>query len=111
MHTVEEMTRAGCTTRRGIRFWEDKGLLGQVERSAGGTRQFTPEQLDKARIIAAAQFGGWSLDDIEQMLAGWNRDTYKAILIRLSDQSHTATQLGKSLPKPESKNTVIEYDL
>jgi len=60
---MEEMTRAGCTSRRGVRYWEDQGLLGDVKRSDGGTRQYTAEQLDRARIIAAAQFGGFDLAD------------------------------------------------
>ena len=68
MHTMEEMTRAGCTSRRGVRYWEDQGLLGDVERSDGGTRRYTAEQLDRARIIAAAQFGGFDLDMIKKML-------------------------------------------
>jgi hypothetical protein len=42
MHTVEDMVRAGCTTRRGVRFWEEKGMLGPVERTAGDTRRYTP---------------------------------------------------------------------
>jgi DNA-binding transcriptional MerR regulator len=71
MHSVEEMVRAGCTTRRGVRFWEEKGLLGPVERTNGDTRRYTPEQLDKAKIIAAAQFGGWSLEEIAEMLEEW----------------------------------------
>ena len=54
MHTVDEMCRAGCTSRRGVRYWEDQDLLGPVARSEGGTRRYTAEQLDKARIIAAA---------------------------------------------------------
>jgi Predicted transcriptional regulators len=73
MYAVEDMLRAGCTTRRGIRFWEDQGLLGPVSRSEGGTRRFTEEQLEKAKIIAAAQFGGWSLEEIKQMLVEWGR--------------------------------------
>ena len=48
MHSMEEMTRAGCTSRRGVRYWEDQGLLGDVKRSDGGTRQYTAEQLDRA---------------------------------------------------------------
>lgn len=111
MHSVEEMTRAGCTTRRGVRFWEDKGLLGNVERSAGGTRRYTPAQLDKAKIIAAAQFGGWSIEQIELMLIEWGPETYDAIIIRLDDQIRAAVRLGQALSKPADESTAIEYDL
>lgn len=99
MHSVEEMCVAGCTTRRGVRYWEEQGLLGTVARSEGGTRRYTPEQLDAARIIAAAQFGGWSLEEIKQMLAEWGEETYEAITIRLSDQVRAAVRLIEQLPK------------
>lgn len=108
MHSVEEMCAAGCTSRRGVRYWEDQGLLGSVERSEGGTRRFTDEQLDKARIIAAAQFGNFSLDTIKQMLEEWGDEVYAAILTRLSDQARAAARLGEQLPKPKGKQ---EFDL
>ena len=108
MHSVEEMCLAGCTSRRGVRYWEDQELLGKVERSEGGTRRFTPEQLDKARIIAAAQFGGWSLDEIKQMLIEWGPEVYEALLTRLADQTRAAVRLGEQLPKPTG---IREFDL
>lgn len=107
MHSVEEMCIAGCTSRRGVRWWEDQGLLGPVERSEGGTRRFTAEQLDKARIIAAAQFGNFSLDTIKQMLLEWGPEVYEAILTRLADQTRAAVRLGEQLPKPVKQ----EFDL
>lgn len=106
-HSVEEMCAAGCTSRRGVRWWEDQGLLGPVERSEGGTRRFTAEQLDKARIIAAAQFGNFSLDTIKQMLLEWGPEVYEAILTRLADQARAAARLGEQLPKPVKQ----EFDL
>lgn len=107
-HSVEAMTRAGCTSRRGVRHWEDIGLLGEVSRSEGGTRRFTDEQLDKAKVIAAAQFGGWSLEEIKQMLDEWGPEVYEALLTRLADQTRAAVRLGEQLPKPVG---VQEFDL
>lgn len=111
MHSVEDMVRAGCTTRRGVRFWEEKGLLGVVERSGADIRRYTPEQLDKAKIIAAAQFGGWSLEEISQMLIEWGPEAHEAILTRLGNQVTLASRLFKELPKPPEMNTAVEYDL
>lgn len=108
-HTVEEMTRAGCTTPRGVRHWEDIGLLGKVERTSGGMRRYSPEQLDKAKIIAAAQFGNFSLDVIKGMLEEWDNEVYEAIIRRLFDQSRAAIKLAENLPKPP--NTGLEFDL
>lgn len=108
-HSMDAMTRAGCTSRRGVRYWESEGLLGTVARSEGGTRRYTDEQLDKAKIIAAAQFGGWPLDEIGRMLEEWGSEAYEAILTRLSDQARAAVRLGEQLPKPVAERE--EYDL
>lgn len=110
-HTMDEMVCAGCTTRRGIRHWEDEGLLGVVDRSNGNTRRYTAEQLDKARIIAAAQFGNFSLDIIKQMLIEWGPEVYEALCTRLSDQMRAAIRLIEALPQPSSASTAQEYDL
>lgn len=111
MHSVDDMTRAGCTTRRGVRYWENEGLLGEVARSNGGTRRYTPEQLDRARIIAAAQFGGWSLDEIRQMIIEWGPEVHDALLTRLADQARAAARLGEQLPRPPAASTAKEFDL
>jgi DNA-binding transcriptional MerR regulator len=111
MHSVDEMTRAGCTTRRGVRFWEEKGLLGPVDRSDGGTRRYTDDQMDKARIIAAAAFGGWTLDEIQRMLIEWGTEAHEAILTRLADQAMAAARLGEQLPRPTGESTAVEFDL
>lgn len=114
MHTMDEMCRAGGTTRRGVRHWEDIGLLGPVTRTSGDTRQFTPEQLDRARIIAAASFGGWKLEEIKEMLETYHvePEIYEALTIRLSDQIRAAARLAEQLPVPLiSKATKQEYDL
>lgn len=111
MHSVDEMVRAGCTTRRGVRFWEEKGLLGPVERSDGGTRRYTAEQLDKAKIIAAASFGGWTLEEIAQMLVEWGPEPHEAILTRLAEQAMAAARLGDNLPRPPAASTAKVFDL
>ena len=108
-HSMEEMTRAGCTSRRGVRYWEDQGLLGVVARSAGETRQFTPEQLDRARIIAAAQFGGFDLETIGQMLESYDAEVYEALTVRLADQMRAAARLAENLPQPIA--APVKYDL
>lgn len=107
MHSIDEMSRAGCTSPRGIRFWEEKGLLGDVARSENDIRRYTDEQMDRARIIAAAQFGGWKLEEIAVMIEEWDEEAHTAILTRLSDQAMAAARLGEQLPRPKT----AAYDL
>lgn len=114
MHSVEAMCKAGCTTRRGVRYWEEQGLLGEVARSSGDTRQYTDAQLDTARIIAAAQFGGFSLEEITEMLKEYHDDlqVYDALTTRLSDQIRAAARLAENLPMPlAARPATQEYDL
>lgn len=66
--TAKDMMVAGRTTHRGVRYWESQGLLGEVERSAGKHRVYTAEQVQRAKIIAAAQMAGWSITDIRKYL-------------------------------------------
>jgi hypothetical protein len=41
-HSIDEACRAGGTTARGIRFWQEQGLLGDVEQSACARRLVSP---------------------------------------------------------------------
>lgn len=114
MHSIEAMCKAGCTTRRGVRYWESEGLLGEVARSSGDTRQYTDAQLDTARIIAAAQFGNFSLEEITEMLKEYHDDSqvYDALTTRLSDQIRAAARLAENLPMPlAARPATMEYDL
>lgn len=108
MHSVEAMCKAGCTTRRGVRYWEELGLLGEVARSSGDMRQYTDAQLDTARIIAAAQFGGFDLETIAKMIAEYDQEVYEALMQRLLDQVRAAIRLQEQLP---TAKIVQEYDL
>lgn len=112
-YSVEQMCAAGCTSRRGIRFWEEKGLLGDVERSGGNQRRYTEEQLRRAKIIAAAQFGGFTLEEIEKMLPAFDMEVFEAITHKLARVVHTAMTLTEQLPAPvgEAPQPIQEFDL
>jgi DNA-binding transcriptional MerR regulator len=105
------MAKAGCTTARGIRFWEDEGLLGTVERTTGKQRRYTEAQLDRARIIAAAKFGGWDLSDVRTMVETYDQEVYDAIMSRISMVLTTAEIMAGHLPVPLEKPAVVEWDL
>lgn len=109
-YTLEDMQRAGCTSGRGIRYWEEQGLLGQVERSSGGRRKYSQDNLDRAKIVAAAQFGGFSLDEAKAMVDEWGGEAYEAVQIRLTQQIVAATMLRENLPEPKPAEKQ-EWDL
>lgn len=107
----DALCRAGGTTLRGLRFWEDQGLLGEVARTAGDQRRYTAEQMDRVKIIAAAQFGNFDLATIKEMLDEFhkNSEVHDALISRLADQVRAAARLAAQLPKPNTARIV--YDL
>jgi len=107
-YTVNDMCTAGCTSRRGVRFWEQQGMLGIVERTNGGTRKYSADQISRAKIIAAAQFGGWSLEKTKEMIAEWGPETRAALIDRLALQAKAALKLAENLPKCDG---MVEHDL
>jgi MerR family redox-sensitive transcriptional activator SoxR len=111
-YSIEEMAKAGCTTPRGVRFWEEQGLLGSVERTEGNQRRFTQEQLDRARIIAAAQFGGWPLAEIGEIVASYSDGARQKVIDRLAAQAEAAARLAEQLPVPSRlQNEFMAFDL
>ena len=108
--TVEDMCKAGCASARAVRYWEEQGLLGEVDRSAGGQRRYTEEQLRRAHIIAAAQFGSWSLDEAREMIENYDVEAYEALTHRLMQQATVAASLAEDLPKPPKKSEMA-FDL
>ena len=110
--TLTEFCQAGCTSARGARFWEEQELLGAVARSDAGVRRYTAEQMERAAIIAAAQFGGFSIEQIRLMLVEYHTDpqVHDALAQRLEDQVRAAARLAGNLPKYRGK-IELEYDL
>lgn len=70
-YTLTDMMKAGRTTDRAVRWWEEQGLLGKVERSARGHRRYTADQMERAKFIGAAQAAGWDLKEIQRRMLDW----------------------------------------
>jgi len=64
LHEVAE--RAGVSISA-IRFYERQGLLPRPER-AGGQRRFSPETVQRLRIIDVAKQAGFSLEEVRTLL-------------------------------------------
>lgn len=117
-YSVDDMCKAGLTSPRGVRWWEEKGLLGDVERSSGGQRLFTDHQIWRARIIAAAQYCSFSLEEIGLMLNEYGVEARLALEVKLASVANTALALAEGLPDaiqavegPDLSATEAEYDL
>jgi DNA-binding transcriptional MerR regulator len=63
-----DLARATGNTVRAVRFYEEQGLLRPAVVSEGGHRRYTPEELDRLRLICDLREVGLSLSEIRTML-------------------------------------------
>lgn len=107
-YSIDDMAKAGCSSPRAVRYWEEQGLLGTVDRTDGDHRRYSEAQIKRARTIAAAQFGSFPLESVRGMLDGYDVEAHSAIVARLSAQIDLAVRLLEELPPPP---TPMVYDL
>jgi MerR family copper efflux transcriptional regulator len=58
-----------------VRYYEQRGLIGEVTRTASGYRQYGHETVNRLRFIKDAQKIGFSLQDIQELLELHLHDT------------------------------------
>lgn len=66
--TGEVADQAGVNLQT-VRYYERRGLLAEPPRSAGGFRQYGPEAVRRIRFVKRAQELGFSLDEVDELLA------------------------------------------
>jgi DNA-binding transcriptional MerR regulator len=100
MRIGELAKRSGLSASR-IRFYEAKGLLNSVSRTANGYREYPADALVILGIIIGAQRTGFSLDEIRQILpahmGNWRRGELTGALRRkVADIEQMQKRLGQS---------------
>lgn len=68
MKIGEVAALAGVPTAT-VRYYERRGLIAQVRRTASGYRQYGTDAAQRLRFIKHAQQLGFALEEIQQMLA------------------------------------------
>lgn len=68
LKTGELAKRAGVNVET-LRFYERKGLLPEPPRRQSGVREYPEESVTRIRFIKRAQELGFSLDEIQELLA------------------------------------------
>lgn len=67
MQIGEVAQRVGLATSA-IRFYEDKGLIPEPERTESGYRDYEPDVVDRIRFIRAGQAVGLTLRELNEIL-------------------------------------------
>mgnify|MGYP005842035891 CR=1 FL=1 len=70
---VGEFAAAAGVRAKTVRFYEEMGLLRPKGRTPSGYRVYLPEQVERLRFIRAARSLGFSLQEIREVLAIWDR--------------------------------------
>ncbi|KJC47069.1 hypothetical protein UP09_10550 [Bradyrhizobium sp. LTSP885] len=106
MRIGELAKEAGLAPSR-IRYYEQQGLIGSIDRGLNGYRQYSRGTRQLLEMIVVAQQAGFSLDEIRNLLpphgeADWSRDNLLAALkgkmidIETLQQRLSATHSGLS---------------
>lgn len=66
---IGELARAADVGVETIRYYERRGLLTRPPRRASGYRQYPPQAVHRVRFIRRAQALGFTLREIEELLA------------------------------------------
>jgi DNA-binding transcriptional MerR regulator len=91
-----------------IRFYEKQRLLESVERTEGGFRRFTANDIQRLKFIQCAQKLGFSLPEIRELLVLQNgdaqacchvRDLIRAKIADVRSKVHHLETLDKELTK------------
>jgi MerR family mercuric resistance operon transcriptional regulator len=67
--TISRLARLGGVNLETVRYYERRGLLPKPPRTQAGYRQFSPEAARRIRFIKRAQELGFSLDEVQELLA------------------------------------------
>jgi Hg(II)-responsive transcriptional regulator len=67
--TIGELAKRARVNRETVRYYERHGLLARPARSAAGYRLFCDDALRRLRFIRHAKTLGFSLGEIEELLA------------------------------------------
>ena len=69
MYSIQEVSRKTGLSAHTLRYYEKEGLLGVVERSRSGFRQYTDADLEVLGGICCLKNTGMSLQEIARFLA------------------------------------------
>ncbi len=68
MYTIQEVRNKTGLTAHTLRYYEKEGLLSGVERTQGGFRQYTDEDLERLGLICCLKNTGMSLQEIARFV-------------------------------------------
>ncbi len=68
MYSIREVSKKTGLTAHTLRYYEKEGLISGVERTSGGFRQYTDEDLEALGLICCLKNTGMSLQEIARFV-------------------------------------------
>ena len=68
MYSIQEVSQKTGLTAHTLRYYEKEGLLSGVERTQGGFRQYTDEDLERLSLICGLKNTGMSIQEIARFV-------------------------------------------
>ena len=68
MYSIQEVSKKTGLTAHTLRYYEKEGLLSGVERTQGGFRQYTDEDLERLGLICCLKNTGMSIQEIARFV-------------------------------------------
>ncbi len=69
MYSIQEVSKKTGLSAHTLRYYEKEGLISGVERTPGGFRQYTDEDLEALGLICCLKNTGMSLQEITRFVA------------------------------------------
>ena len=101
---IGELARRTGLAKSKIRFYEEKGLLNQVERKANGYRSYPPQAESILNLIVNDQQAGFSLEELRALLPQTNDDwQHDALMTALRQKVTDIELLQQKLARNKAK--------
>ncbi len=71
-----------------IRYYERIGILPKIPRTAGGHRQYEPDQVKRLKFVKRSRELGFSLDDIRALISLVDGDNYTCAQVKALTEPH-----------------------
>lgn len=107
-YTIGEMSKLLGVPASTIRFYDSRGLLPFVERSAGGRRVFSEKDLRSLRLVECLKRSGMSIEEIQSFISMVLRGD-GTIDARLSMFERRKSEVEKQMADLRGVLSVIEY--
>ncbi|MDR5701508.1 MerR family transcriptional regulator [Agromyces sp. LY-1074] len=103
--SITELSEALGVRSSTLRFWEQQGLIAPERPEGRSTRQYPPDAVGEARIVAALRAGGYGIPDVRVVMAALRtvngtadaRDALERRLQALAARSEALLRAGTDL--------------